>query len=402
MKFLKHILPVVTILFAWSLWQAAPTSAKTFPDVDPFSDVGRAVGKLSDLGIVDGKPNGNFAPKDFVTRAEAAKIMYGVLELENLANETGIVKFPDVKTTHWAYKYIMTMYDWEYLSGYPDGSFQPSKYLNRGEMASILMNTLSLPASSIKLPFTDVKTSAFYYKGVTALYVADITKGLTTTKFGPSDKVTRQQLALFLDRSGILDTLLGLEKSINIDKIEDQNGKTLTEAKGLELIATYKKDIFRIDNANYLSDAIYNETTNRFEEVSTDGDIFEIQFTELDLPVYVKVTTNSAGVQTMQFKTPTYLKQLASAMTGTQKLATTLNTYIDRANLNDAFVSPYLSVSHPAGFIYSLYLGNGLYYIEFEDTSTVTLTYDFLHTSVFGEILLKPTYSNGRYDFTIQ
>ena len=85
------------LIFSFSPLVSNTSYAQTFPDVNPTTEVGRAVEKLATLGIVKGKPNGHYAPKDTITRAETARIMYGVLELEEYANETGLIKYPDVQ-----------------------------------------------------------------------------------------------------------------------------------------------------------------------------------------------------------------------------------------------------------------------------------------------------------------
>ena len=52
-------------------------NSKTFVDEADISDYAKdAVRTLSGLGIINGKGNGMFAPKDFATRAEAAKIIH--------------------------------------------------------------------------------------------------------------------------------------------------------------------------------------------------------------------------------------------------------------------------------------------------------------------------------------
>ena len=49
----------------------------TLTDEDEISDYAKeAVGNLCSYGVINGKENGNFAPKDFATRAEAAKMLY--------------------------------------------------------------------------------------------------------------------------------------------------------------------------------------------------------------------------------------------------------------------------------------------------------------------------------------
>ncbi len=57
-------------------------NAQSFVDKNDISDYAtKAVEVLSSLGIINGKGDGNFAPKDYATRAEAAKIIYSLKAL---------------------------------------------------------------------------------------------------------------------------------------------------------------------------------------------------------------------------------------------------------------------------------------------------------------------------------
>ena len=57
-------------------------SNNEFADNDMISDYAKeAVGKLYNMGVINGKDGGNFAPADTATRAEAAKIIYNVINL---------------------------------------------------------------------------------------------------------------------------------------------------------------------------------------------------------------------------------------------------------------------------------------------------------------------------------
>ena len=109
MKKITKILFSFLFIFSISASISHASYAQSFPDIDPTTEVGIAVEKLFTLGIVKGKPNGNYAPKDTISRAEAAKIMFGILELQDYVNETGIKKYPDVPLNHWAYKEISTI-----------------------------------------------------------------------------------------------------------------------------------------------------------------------------------------------------------------------------------------------------------------------------------------------------
>lgn len=59
-----------------------PAAQPEFIDIDTFQDYSKeSVGSLASLGIVNGKGDGLFAPADNATRAEAAKIIYGIYQL---------------------------------------------------------------------------------------------------------------------------------------------------------------------------------------------------------------------------------------------------------------------------------------------------------------------------------
>ena len=39
------------------------------------------IARLASLGVINGRDDGSFGPKDFATRAESAKIVYNVLSI---------------------------------------------------------------------------------------------------------------------------------------------------------------------------------------------------------------------------------------------------------------------------------------------------------------------------------
>ncbi|MBR3934786.1 MAG: S-layer homology domain-containing protein [Clostridia bacterium] len=51
-----------------------------FTDEDKISDYAKThVATLNELGVINGRDDGRFSPKDFATRAESAKIIYNIL-----------------------------------------------------------------------------------------------------------------------------------------------------------------------------------------------------------------------------------------------------------------------------------------------------------------------------------
>lgn len=99
-------------------------SAMSFPDVDDYLDYAAAVDYVSELGIMVGDDQGNFNPYKTVTRAEMATIVCRMLgETENLQNST---VFTDVPVGHWANAYVGKVAELGIVNGYGDGKFGPS------------------------------------------------------------------------------------------------------------------------------------------------------------------------------------------------------------------------------------------------------------------------------------
>ena len=72
-------------------------------------------------------------------------------------------------------------------------------------MAAFLRRALNLPAGTTK--FTDVPSSSPFVKDIAALADAGITRGCNppeNTEFCPGQSVTREQMAAFLNRTGLL------------------------------------------------------------------------------------------------------------------------------------------------------------------------------------------------------
>ncbi|MDR2904014.1 MAG: S-layer homology domain-containing protein [Clostridiales bacterium] len=63
---------------------------------------------------------------------------------------------------YWAEKEITAAYEAGIVSGYPDGSFQPDKYVTRAEFAAILSNAFDLSGEA-GTHFDDVSETAWYY-----------------------------------------------------------------------------------------------------------------------------------------------------------------------------------------------------------------------------------------------
>ncbi len=93
---------------------------------------------LSVLGIMEGYENGDFKPDEYLTRAEAAKIVVKLLKLDDEA-EQGETMFFDVPAGHWASGYINVATANGIIYGMGDGNFCPDASVTYCQMIKMLV-----------------------------------------------------------------------------------------------------------------------------------------------------------------------------------------------------------------------------------------------------------------------
>ena len=98
-------------------------------DVNPFNDVSSpAVSRLYALGIVNGKSERIFAPNDYITREEAAAILYRMAEFmkKEIPQSSDISYYNDEKQiSDWAADAVYAMRDMGIMEGVSDNEFSP-------------------------------------------------------------------------------------------------------------------------------------------------------------------------------------------------------------------------------------------------------------------------------------
>ncbi len=82
----------------------------------------------------------NFLPNQFVTRAEALKILFLVFNLQAEGNSN----FHDVDRSSWYSGYINTAARLGIVSGYGDGTFKPNGLLTRAEMSKVVTKMMDI------------------------------------------------------------------------------------------------------------------------------------------------------------------------------------------------------------------------------------------------------------------
>ncbi|PFB63513.1 S-layer homology domain-containing protein [Bacillus cereus] len=93
---------------------------------------------LTNIGIFKGDENGNFRPKDTLTRAELAQILTKAYELKAKSPHT----FTDIRENHWARDAISALQSNKVAVGTGDGEFQPEMLVTRGQFAKFLQRSI--------------------------------------------------------------------------------------------------------------------------------------------------------------------------------------------------------------------------------------------------------------------
>ncbi len=110
----------------------------TFSDVNSNAWYAKYVGFLQETGTSFGYPDGTFKPNDPISRAEFVSLA-SIYESETVDSAGS---FSDIPTTHWAYKQIEYARNRKWISGYPGGNFEPDKNIIRAEAVTLVCRIL--------------------------------------------------------------------------------------------------------------------------------------------------------------------------------------------------------------------------------------------------------------------
>lgn len=176
---------------------ANPTvPSAVFNDIDGYAWAEDAIEKLYELGVVNGKSSGVFAPADLMSRAELTKMIVCAFELKGDCTAA----FTDVDN-HWAKEYIEIASALEIVNGIGEGRFAPDDYVTREQAAKIIYGALYQADKIIEndeigerfaddLSIADYAIDAVYY-----MRKNGIIAGKGENIFAPKDNLTRAEAA---------------------------------------------------------------------------------------------------------------------------------------------------------------------------------------------------------------
>jgi len=169
--------------------------------VSPFNDVSTshwafpAINHLTKNIILNGYLDGTFKPENNITRAEFAKIIVSATDTFDVEATSS---FSDVPQDEWYYSYVSAAYKMGYITGYPDGSFNPNANISRADICTIVHRAVkdSIMNNQNIQTFTDDSLIPDYAReAVYALASAGIVNGYDDRSFAPTTFATRAQTA---------------------------------------------------------------------------------------------------------------------------------------------------------------------------------------------------------------
>lgn len=176
-----------------------------------FSDIATHWAKdcilaLAQRNIVNGYPDNTFRPDAGIARSEFAALMFAAFP--NAQSVRSPVDFSDVPSSHWAYSAIRWAYERGFMSGYPDGTFQPNQMLSRLQAVLVLVSTQSVshswsPDELLRLYFEDAgQVPAWAKKAAADAIAADLIVNYPKVRqLRPLENATRGEISALLCRT---------------------------------------------------------------------------------------------------------------------------------------------------------------------------------------------------------
>lgn len=147
--------------------------------------------------------------------ATAVTISYTVYSSANIALGTGTITFSVTKkaasemfydvtasnTGSWSADAVDFLASNSIINGKEYNTFAPKDNMTRGDFVLMLYRLAGKPSvSGVSNPFTDVKSSDYYYSAILWAYRNNVVTGVDAKTFAPKKNITREQIAATLYR----------------------------------------------------------------------------------------------------------------------------------------------------------------------------------------------------------
>ncbi|WP_139997199.1 S-layer homology domain-containing protein [Paenibacillus paridis] len=164
--------------------------------------------RATEMGWINGYPDGRFAPQNEVTRAQFTTMLSKALALSSHSDLAQTFKdyghIPEYAKSH-----VSQAVAAGFVNGYEDATFRPSRSITRSEITVMLMRVLGYEDkmdSSPKLAYDDAdQIPDWAYPAIATASDIGIIKGRNNNKFAPGGYTTRAESVTLILR--ILDRI---------------------------------------------------------------------------------------------------------------------------------------------------------------------------------------------------
>ena len=301
---LVSIITVIIMALQSLMINAYAQNSSQFSDLGSESECVEAVGRLHELGIVNGYDDGEYKPQRKVTRAEFSKIVVGMMDKHTEAKSTAPTSaFDDVNDVKWCIPYVNYLTGNGIIKGYADASFKPNNVITYAEAITILCRILGYKEEDIGYSWP-----ANYINQAEAL---ELDKGMN---YSANDAVTRSSMAIICDRalftniSGSANTTLlesfgytiledcfiaatkNEESSLNADQIRTSSG--VYDVENVDILSKLQ----------YIGTLVLNPDEEAIMFIESDLEKLDIMVTELKNSNTVEYRANNSQKGTYTFK----------------------------------------------------------------------------------------------------
>lgn len=189
--------------FAWLVVMAMLLGMLPVPSFAYASDVSghwaaSHIEEMMGMGVIKGYPDGSFKPDKSITRAEFMVMVNTAFGFKDSVSKS----YSDVSSSDWFYSAVGIASGAGYISGYSDGTIKPNNSITREEAATMLSKAAGLTGNEdAYMKFSDYMKITWSKSYVGAVSAAGIMSGYPDGSFGPSKSITRAESAVSIHKA---------------------------------------------------------------------------------------------------------------------------------------------------------------------------------------------------------
>lgn len=173
-----------------------PTEQTITEAMDFYAYFAPALNSNEHITYVSGDGAGSFLPNQSITRAQAAKMLYSLLESQELGSYS--YAFSDVNSAEWYYTPVSVLASLNVLTGTDGGAFYPNKAMTRAEFVTMLSRFY--PLSSASTTFADVPQTSWAQTYIASAVAKGWVNGYEDGTFRPNNALSRAEAVVIINR----------------------------------------------------------------------------------------------------------------------------------------------------------------------------------------------------------